>query len=330
MSEDNKSEKNSDESIMDKDACDFIFNQFKSPSQNSNDDEQFIMEGSPPPEGEATGKEKNDSKNKINMDINEFSKVMNSKYSKFSKKEKKLITDNGESNNKYTTKEKKIITDNGELNTKYTTKDKKSELEEREDNLIDKCWRAFFTTIMSLCNILCGKYNLTLKKTNFKQIFGCSFEQNKAFLQLKLYKYFTYNTIYKDSKSHEETGTYNEKIIRRMIQKNKAFKALMKCKIEYLFEKYKNNDKNVKIDNDEYNFPDFKTLEDVIKEKKNQLEENPNNLSIEEIKEKEKKLDNFEKKTNSLINHIYVDGKKKQRKKEINNIEFIIIEELED
>ena len=118
MSEDNKSEKNSDESIMDKDACDFIFNQFKSPSQNSNDDEQFIMEGSPPPEGEATGKEKNDSKNKINMDINEFSKVMNSKYSKFSKKEKKLITDNGESNNKYTTKEKKIITDNGELNTK--------------------------------------------------------------------------------------------------------------------------------------------------------------------------------------------------------------------
>ena len=255
------------------------------------------------------------------MDINECSKVMNSK---ISKKEKILITDNGESHTKFT-KEKKLITDNGELITKLTTKD-----EEREDNLIDKCWRAFFTTIISLCNILCGKYNLTLKKTNFKQIFGCSFEQNKAFLQLKLYKYFTYNTAFKDNKSHEKTGTYNEKIIKKMIQKDKAFKAIMKCKIEYLFEKYINNDRNITIDNDEYNFPGFETLEDVIKEKRDQLEENPNNLSAEEIKEEEKKLENFEKKTNSLINHILVEGKQKQRKKEINKIEFIIIEELEN
>ena len=296
--------------------------------ENSNDDEQFIMEGSPPPESDATGKEKKDSKNEINMDINECSKVMNSKYSK---KEQKLVTDNdnGESNTKFTTKEKKLITENGELNTK-STKDKKSELKEREDNLIDKCWRAFFTSIISLCNTLCRKYNLTLKKTNFKQIFGCSFEQNKAFLQLKLYEYFTYNTTYKDNKNHEETGTYNANIIRTMIQKEKAFKAIMKCKIKYLFKKYKNNDKNITIDNDEYNFPDFKTLEDVIKEKRNQLEKNLNNLSTDEIKEEEKKLENFEKKTNSLINHILVEGKQKQRKKEINKIKFIIIEELED
>ena len=305
MSEDNKSEKSSKDSIMDNDARNCIFNQFKSPSQNSNDDdEQFIKEGSPLPESEATENEKNDSKNESNMDINECSKVMNSKISK---------------------KEKKLITDNGELITKLTTKD-----EEREDNLIDKCWRAFFTTIISLCNILCGKHNLILKKTNFKQIFGCSFEQNKAFLQLKLYKYFTYNTAFKDNKSHEKTGTYNEKIIKKMIQKDKAFKAIMKCKIEYLFEKYINNDRNITIDNDEYNFPGFETLEDVIKEKRDQLEENPNNLSAEEIKEEEKKLENFEKKTNSLINHILVEGKQKQRKKEINKIEFIIIEELEN
>lgn len=322
MSEDNKSEKSSKDSIMDNDARNCIFSQFKSPSQNSNDDDvQFIKEGSPLPESEATENEKNDSKNESNVDINECSKVMNSK---ISKKEKKLITDNGESHTKFT-KEKKLITDNGELITKLTTKD-----EEREDNLIDKCWRAFFTTIISLCNILCGKYYLTLKKTNFKQIFGCSFEQNKAFLQLKLYKYFTYNTAFKDNKSHEKTGTYNEKIIKKMIQKDKAFKAIMKCKIEYLFEKYINNDRNITIDNDEYNFPGFKTLEDVIKEKRDQLEENPNNLSADEIKEEEKKLENFEKKTNSLINHILVEGKQKQRKKEINKIEFIIIEELEN
>ena len=308
MSEDNKSEKSSKDSIMDNDARNCIFNQFKSPSQNSNDDdEQFIKEGSPLPESEATENEKNDSKNESNMDINECSKVMNSKYSKISKKEKKLITDNGE------------------LITKLTTKD-----EEREDNLIDKCWRAFFTTIISLCNILCGKYNLTLKKTNFKQIFGCSFEQNKAFLQLKLYKYFTYNTAFKDNKSHEKTGTYNEKIIKKMIQKDKAFKAIMKCQIKYLFKKYKNNDQNITIDNVEYNFPDFKTLEGVIKEKRNQIEKNPNNLNADEIKEEEKKLKNFEKKTNSLISHILVDGQQKQRKKEINKIEFIIIEELEN
>lgn len=324
MSEDN-TEKNSYYSIMSKDACDCIFNQMKSPSQNSNDDEQFIMEGSPPPESDATGKEKKDSKNEINMDINECSKVN----SKNSKKEQKLTTDNGESNTKFTTKEKKLKTDNGELNTK-STKEKNSELEEREDNLIDKCWRAFFTTIISLCNILCGKYKLTLKKTNFKQIFGCSFEQNKAFLQLKLYKYFTYNTTYKDNKNHEETGTYNANIIRTMIQKEKAFKAIMKCKIKYLFKKYKNNDKNITIDNDEYNFPDFITLEGVIKEKRNQIEKNPHNLSTDKIKEEEKKLENFEKKTNSLISHILVDGQQKQRKKEINKIEFIIIEELED
>ena len=48
MSEDNKSEKSSKDSIMDNDARNCIFNQFKSPSQNSNgDDEQFIMEGAP-------------------------------------------------------------------------------------------------------------------------------------------------------------------------------------------------------------------------------------------------------------------------------------------
>lgn len=323
MSEDNKSEKSSKDSMMDKDDCDCIINQFKSPSQNSNDDDkQFIREGSPPPENEATENEKNDSKN--NMDINECSKVMNSKYSKISKKEKKLITDNGESHTKFT-KEKKLITDNGELNTKFTTKD-----EEREDNLIDKCWRTFFTTIISLCNILCGKHNLILKKTNFKQIFGCSFEQNKAFLQLKLYKYFTYNTAYKDNKNHEETGTYNAKIIKTMIQKDEAFKAIMKCKIEYLFQQYINNDRNITIDNYEYNFPDFKTLEDVIKEKRNQLEKNLNNLSNEEIKEEEKKLENFEKKTKSLISHILVELKQKKRKKEINKIEFIIIKELGD
>ena len=264
----------------------------------------------------------------------------------FSKNEEKIIQneslDRSTSNSlikktKSNNKQKKKTS--GDENLKFKTKDTtnikdtknpglrkedsncfKFELNERKDNLIDKYWREFLGIILELCNSFCKKYNLVLKKTRFKQMFGSSIEQNSLFLELKYYKYLTYNTTFKDDKNHKELGSNNEKIIRIMIQKEELeFIAIMKNKIKDLFNHYIKNEKYVEVGNKKYDLPNFKTIDDIIEEKK--IKDKLNNDESEGIKNQ----------IMSLIDYINIQGKEIKRKKNITNkINYLTISELED
>ena len=316
MSEGNKSEKSYGyEESMDSDEKNYFYKQINSVSEGD-----LLVEKSPQSNSEAFENERNNIQNL---------KVM---ISKTRQNKKPTIKEKIESTTKYTaTKDKK--TNNTKMKDTTTISECKTESDERRDNLIDKCWRAFFEIIINLCNIFCKKENLILKKTNFKQIFGSSIEQNKAFLNLKVYKYFCYNTVHKDNnQNHKQTGSYNKEIIEKMIEKdNTSFIAIMKCHIKYLFEQYIGNKKVIKVGNIEYQLPDFNTIDDVMEEKRNNLQQKQKELNPEEINKELEKLDKFENQSKSLISHICVKGKSIQRKHIItNNIEFLTIDELED
>lgn len=336
MKGENKYEKSREES-MDTDEFKYFGRQIQSSPENSNDGEHFMFKDSPKSREEVFENEENGIQNSnCNGEKDNLTLII----SKTTDNKKFSIKENLEPKTKFTTtktkttKDKKTEkTDCIKTKTKTKTTESKLDSEDRKDNLRDKCWRAFFDTIIILCNLLCKEENLVFKKTNFKQIFGSSIEQNKQFLKLKLYKYLTYNTEHKDnSKDHKQTGNFNKKIIEKMIKKNnKQFIALMKCTIQYLFEQYINNRKVIRVGNNDYELPAYKTIDDVLKEKRNKIMEEQNEKNSDYINKKLEELASFQNESKSLIKHIIVEGKDIQRKTKITkNIKLFTIKELED
>ena len=189
-----------------------------------------------------------------------------------------------------------------------------------KDNLIDKCWRDFFKKFIDLCNYYSKPYGYILKKTNFKNQFGSSIIQNKFFINIKMYKYLTYDPPIDPSlKFHREFGYHNLKVIKEMLKKkNKFFNALMKLNIETVYNKYIKNDKNFIINGIDYFLFEFQTIDDVIKEK---------------VKEKdEEDINAYKKRAINLINYIMGEGKNIMRKKEDKEeekINYLSIKELD-
>ena len=190
-----------------------------------------------------------------------------------------------------------------------------------KDNVIRKYWTLFFNSILALANFLSKPYNLVIKPTNFAQQFGPSIIENEDFINLKLYKYFTYNTIFKDDKKHEEIGTKNSEVIKTMVleKKDEAYIALMKSSVEYMYNLYIENKKKITINDKDIDLLNFKTINDIINERKEG--------KANEIKED---LEDFKKQATSLVYYIKNEGKEIKRKKEKTKIkEYIIIPELE-
>ena len=190
---------------------------------------------------------------------------------------------------------------------------------EDKDNQIIKYWRIFFNCILTLANSISKPYGLVIKPTNFIQQFGSNIVENEDFIKLKFYKYFTYNTVFKDNEKHEDIGLKNRGVIKKMIFtiKDPKYIALMKSRIEFMYNKYINNNKSIKINGEALVLNNFNTINDVVEK--------------ERLKGKsEKDLEDFKNNAISLVDYIKDDGEKIKRKKEITKIKkYIIIPELE-
>jgi hypothetical protein len=142
-----------------------------------------------------------------------------------------------------------------------------------KDNQIKKYWIIFLNSILNLINSIPNNSKYKLSPTNFAQQFGPSIVENEEFIKLKIYQYFTYNTVYKDNKNHEEIGTKNAKIIKKFVleEKNEVYIGIMKSSIKTMYEKYINNEKNITIKGTNIDLYEFKTINDKIKEKEKDL-----------------------------------------------------------
>ena len=199
-----------------------------------------------------------------------------------------------------------------------------------KDNQIKKYWIIFLNSILNLINSIPNNSKYKLSPTNFAQQFGPSIVENEEFIKLKIYKYFTYNTVFKDDnkKKHEEIGTKNAEIIKKIIldEKNDVYIGLMKSCIETMYEKYINNEKYITINGRiKKDITNFKTIDDIIKEKKEVLKEKKNKDEIE------KKLEDFKSDASTLVEYIITKGQEIKRKTDNTKVKkYIIIKELED
>ena len=166
------------------------------------------------------------------------------------------------------------------------------------------------------------KLNLNLDK-----VFGTSFEQNRAALDLNIYEILC---LEKDNKKilevadEELSGENKEKFRYFLIQK-----------LKFIFEKYINNEKEFVINGKKYIIEEFKTLNDIIEEKreKNIKKKNNNNniinknVNTENKKRKtyntnysEAKIVKFEEMSKKFLNNIkngFFDERIKRKKKNV-------------
>ena len=162
--------------------------------------------------------------------------------------------------------------------------------------------------------------------SNLDKVFGTSFEQNRAALDLYIYQILC---LEKDNKKileeadEELSGENKEKFRYFLIQK-----------LKFIFEKYINNEKEFVINDKKYIIEEFKTLNDIIEEKreKNIKKKNNNNIinknvNTENKKRKtyntnysEAKIVKFEEMSKKFLNNIkngFFDERKKRKKKNV-------------
>ena len=227
----------------------------------------------------------------------------------------------------------------GRRSTLYTSVQKAPHNKNSKDDLIDACWRGFFESLIDTLNHYTDE-KTTFQKTNFKKQFSSNNLQNTEFLHLIFYKYLTFNPSDNEKyKKHKYFGSQNEIIIRKMI-KNKNDKndkihkilILLSSTIEYLHEKYinQNDDEKIEIRNTKFEY--FKTLSQSIKLKKEAISKN------KELTEKQKNIEisylkRYEEQSKNLIKYIKGEGKDKRRKKtlkEKDKIKYLEIKELDN
>ena len=192
---------------------------------------------------------------------------------------------------------------------------------ESDDNKRRKHWRTFLKKIRKCVNALIKKENIgELKPTNFIDQFGSSLVQNRDFIKLKIYKYFTF---IKNEGNDGGNGQKNEAIIREMVleKKNAIFIALMKSSIEDMYSKYIKNDNIIIVNGEEVKLTQFDTIKDVIKEQKAEYEKD----NCEDI---EKKLKSFEEESTTLID--YIENVPERKEENDAQLQYIIIPELEN
>lgn len=213
------------------------------------------------------------------------------------------------------------------LNTKAPRKNKKRKIKdghtrERPDDLRDMAGTTFMKSIHSLLKERCKKYQLKIKKPNFKKQFGCNSILYSKFIKAKLYQIYIFN------------NKKNKDVIKKMtiIRKDKVFIDIMKCTFENLYSKYieeeKKDNNTICIDENDQK-KSFDKLTDMAEQMRNKLKNNKKNLSEEEINQK---INNFIKYSKNLIKDIKGEGTLHKRSPKNPNLtlcEYEIIFELE-
>lgn len=186
---------------------------------------------------------------------------------------------------------------------------------DRPDNMRDQAGTAFMEAIHSFLEIRCKKYNLKIKKPNFKKQFGWNCILNKKFIGAKLYQIYIFNK------------KENKDVIRIMtkIKKDKEFIDIMKCTFENLYSKYIEDNNTICIDE---NY--LSKLSNMAEQKRNKLKEkNKKKLTEEEINQK---INNFVKYSKNLIKDIKGEGELHKRSPNDRNLtlcNYEIMSELE-
>lgn len=213
------------------------------------------------------------------------------------------------------------------LNSKASRKNKKRKIKdghtrERPDDLRDMAGTTFMKSIHSLLKERCKKYQLKIKKPNFKKQFGCNSILYSKFIKAKLYQIYIFN------------NKKNKDVIKKMtiIRKDKIFIDIMKCTFENLYSKYieeeKKDNNTICIDENDQK-KSFDKLTDMAEQKRNKLKNNKKNLSEEEINQR---INNFIKYSKNLIKDIKGEGTLHKRSPKNPNLtlcEYEIIFELE-
>ena len=212
------------------------------------------------------------------------------------------------------------------LNTKASRKNKKRKIKdghtrERPDDLRDMAGTTFMKSIHSLLKERCKKYQLKIKKPNFKKQFGCNSILYSKFIKAKLYQIYIFN------------NKKNKDVIKKMtiIRKDKVFIDIMKCTFENLYSKYieeKKDNNTICIDENDQK-KSFDKLTDMAEQKRNKLKNNKKNLSEEEINQR---INNFIKYSKNLIKDIKGEGTLHKRSPKNPNLtlcEYEIMFELE-
>ena len=138
---------------------------------------------------------------------------------------------------------------------------------------------------------------------NLDDVFGSCLKQNRAALELHIYEILYFNKDNKKILLEAEMNLSEED--------NEIFNYLVTRKFKFIFEKYIKNEKEFVINNKKITIDEFKTLDEVIKEKKNKNKpkENSNN------NDKNKANNNGNAKKRKTYNKNYSEAKIKEFEK---------------
>lgn len=196
----------------------------------------------------------------------------------------------------------------------------KNEIEKiREDNLRKEILKMPFNIVKKYLEKI-GNIKL---QVNLDDVFGTCICQNRAALDLRIYIILNFN---KENKFILE-GANPEP------EKKYTFFYFLTRKFKFIFQKYIDNDNQFEIKGDNITIEEFKTLNDILEEKREKLK-NYNNEITKDKKSKiynktisEEKIKKFEEISKGFLRNIengFFDERKKKKKSKKEKLFFII------
>ena len=209
-----------------------------------------------------------------------------------------------------------IIINNGDIITNNINKNKKNKTKKnqkiRDDNLRKEVLKTPFNILKKYLEKI-GDIKL---KVNLDNVFGSRFCQNRAALYLQIYTILNFNKANKSILEQAEPEP----------DKNDIFFYLLTRPYNFIFLKYINNNKQFQIKGEKITIKEFKTLDEVVKEKKADLKNN-NKITDEERNDISAKIKKFEEISKGFLKNIengYFDERNKKKKPKKEKIFFII------
>ena len=197
----------------------------------------------------------------------------------------------------------------------------------RIDNIIKESLKKPVNNVKNIIEKISNKkFNI-----NLDSVFGTSYKQNRAALKLCIYQILCFNKENKKILLEADANLSEE-------DKEKLDYFLTR-KFKFIFEKYIKNEKEFVINNKKITIKEFKTLDEVIKEKRNKIyskkknnKNNNNNDNKDETIKKRKpynknysevKIENFEIYSKNFLEYIY-NGFLCERNNRKNKLIFLI------
>ena len=222
------------------------------------------------------------------------------------------------------------LTNNQNINYNITNKTIKNQENIRVDNTIKEVIKKPMNIVKKVIE---GIINKKFYLVNLDDIIGSCLKQNRVALELHIYEILYYNEDNKKILLEAEVNLSEKD--------REIYIYFITRKLKFIFEKYTKNEKEFVINNKKIRINEFKTLDEVIREKKeknytnktiNKNDNNKNDNNKNENNEKkgktynknysEQKIDFFEKLSKNFLLHIN-DGYLSERKSRINKIFFI-------